>query len=283
MPSSIKSSSKKPSVKSPEKKPNAEITMENLSEKLHSVDSELKIMNSNTTSSLATIFEELKPIRTSLEFLSKQWEEAKGRLQAAENKIISLTKDNLELKDTTTKMREENRDLKLALNNLEQYGRRDCIEIKGVAVQRDECTDALVVGVAKQLGVTITKADISVSHRLKNYNSNSIQQNLSSDQDQSQQQNNSPPTIIAKFISRKTRDQLMKNKHKIDRSKRIYINESLTKENRRIFNICLHFKKNNSYKFIWTQNGKTLLKKDVDSPTIMIANDEDLKKIIPPE
>ena len=118
----------------------------------------------------------------------------------------------------------------------------------------------------KKKGLTLTKADISVSHRL-NYQT---QEHRSCHDLQ-----DLPPKIIAKFISRNIRDNFMKNKNKIKKD-RIYINESLTKENRQKFNNCLQYKKKHQFKYIWTKNGKTLLKKNDESKAIMISNADDL-------
>ena len=54
--------------------------------------------------------------------------------------------------------------------------------------------DDIMLALAKKIDVHITSKDISISHRLHNAN----------------QQNNSP-TIIAKFLSRKIRNQFFDN------------------------------------------------------------------------
>ena len=211
----------------------------------------LKSMNTNSSTSLAKIFEELKEIRKSQQFLSDQYEEAKERLATAENKITQLSKKNNDLTIRTCNLEKNNKLLQMAMNDLQQYSRRDCMEIKGIEYTANESTDEIVVNVAKKMGLTLAKADISVSHRL-NYQA----QEHSSFHDLE----DLPPKIIAKFMSRNVRDNFMKNKNIIKKEDRIYINESLTKENRQIFNNCLRYKKKHQIKYIWTKNGKTLLK-----------------------
>jgi hypothetical protein len=49
------------------------------------------------------------------------------------------------------------------VNEIEQYIRRDCLEIRGVPVLDDEDTGELV---RKVIDVDIEETDISVSHRL---------------------------------------------------------------------------------------------------------------------
>jgi len=80
----------------------------------------------------------------------------------------------------------------------------------------------LVLGVSKLLQVDLSAKDISVSHRL--YPAS---------------ESNRQPTIIARFCSRRIRDAVFTNRHRLrahnkDHPKaRIFINESLTKINRR--------------------------------------------------
>jgi len=93
----------------------------------------------------------------------------------------------------------------------------------------NECTVEIVVNLVKKLGVNITNDDISICHGL------------------------APPTkkhpnpiIIAKFNNQKLRDSIysrwMKLKN-IDRTmsggQTLYINESITKTNKQIFNAAL--------------------------------------------
>ena len=139
---------------------------EDLIKEVKNLDQSLKSMNTNSSTSLAKMFEELKEIRKSQQFLSDQYEEAKERLATAENKITQLSKENDDLTIRTCNLEKDNKLLQMAINDLEQYSRRDCVEIKGYEYTANESTDEIVVNVAKKMGLTLTKADISVSHRL---------------------------------------------------------------------------------------------------------------------
>ena len=76
------------------------------------------------------------------------------------------------------------------VNDLEQYGRRECLEFQGLAWNKNENT--LVLRVSKMVGVDMKAEEISVSHRLS----------PASDK-------NPQPAIIARFCSRKTRDAVL--------------------------------------------------------------------------
>ena len=104
--------------------------MEDLIKEVKNLDQSLKSMNTNNSStSLAMIFEELKEIRKSQQFLSDQYEEAKERLATAENKITQLSKENNNLTIRTCNLEKDNKLLQMAINDLELYSRRDCMEI----------------------------------------------------------------------------------------------------------------------------------------------------------
>jgi len=58
----------------------------------------------------------------------------------------------------------------------------------------------------------------------------------------------------------------------------MFINESLTKTNRRRFNQCLQYRKEKSFKYIWTKQGNTFLRQTEGSPVIAIKTESDLVK-----
>jgi len=72
------------------------------------------------------------------------------------------------------------------------------------------------------------------------------------------------------------RDAIYKNRSILHLQKKVYINESLSKQNKRLFNSCLEYKKANRYKYIWTKNGKTFLKQGDESDVIVIGKERDL-------
>jgi len=153
------------------------------------------------------------------------------------------------------------------INELEQYSRRCCLEFKGIAYEKNENTDQLIVQVANKIGVTLHPSDISISHRMAP--STPTQPN---------------PNIIVKFLSRKVRDNIFSKRIKLKVANaslqpghsKVFINESLTKKNRERFKNCSDFKKKAGYKYIWTKNGLTYLRKDDASQTIIVQNNKDL-------
>lgn len=140
-----------------------------------------------------------------------------------------------------------------AINELEQYSRRDCIEIQGIPYTPDESTDNIVEKVGELTGVDI-KGDISISHRL--------QDKVITRSDGSQFK--CDPAIIVKFTKRSTRDDFYYSRKKLHQQSTsnfgyvrqheqpTFICKTLTATNHKLFNRCLDFKKKLFYKFIWT-------------------------------
>ena len=58
----------------------------------------------------------------------------------------------------------------------------------------------------------------------------------------------------------------------------IFINESLTRTNRKNFSMCRNFKKNNNWEYAWTKQGQTYLEKSDSDNTLKIESIYDLSK-----
>ncbi|CAB4003606.1 Hypothetical predicted protein [Paramuricea clavata] len=139
------------------------------------------------------------------------------------------------------------------LNEIEQYSRRDCIEISGLPQETDEDLNKLVVKIGSLMDVELDERDISISHRLPKSRS------------ENQQENRSAANTSAKIIVKFTR--------------KLYISESLSPRNKQLFKNCLKFKRDQFFRCIWTYNGRIYLRKNSTSPTHAINVVADLEKL----
>lgn len=64
-----------------------------------------------------------------------------------------------------------------------------------------------------------------------------------------------------------------------DTDTNIFINDSLTKLQRKLLNDTKLFKNEKKYKYVWVKNGRILLKKDDESRTITIKSRGDLDDV----
>ena len=93
--------------------------------------------------------------------------------------------------------------------------------------------------------------DISVSHRI------------------SSARDSVDPAIIVKCVRREVRENFYRKRKRLKsvstaelgffKAKKIYIKERLTQRNKELFKDCLKFKKDHSYKFLWTNANKNFL------------------------
>jgi len=249
---------------------------------------------------LAKILDDkLSPLNTRIAELKKSVDEAMNHVEfvnAKYDELLQMMKSSNDerkaLQDENKILQDENKILKATIHSierslesvtranhdLEQYTRRECVEIRGIpvaATPSEEQTNNIVKDVGKLLGVDITENDISVSHRMP--------------QSQERKGKPRPPAIIVKFTRRDVKDNFYRaRKHLKDlttqdlgysEKNKIYLAESLSERNRMLFKDCLKVKKDLEFKFIWTLNGKIFMRKDKDSPVHLIANKEDLQKM----
>ena len=165
--------------------------VKNISVKLDKVS---KSLVDNSTS-LLQLTEEIKELRRSQQFLSEQYEDMKQRLHSKDEEVKVLQAENQDLKLHVRKLEAVTSQTHEEVNDLEQYGRRECLEFQGLAWNKNENTDDLVLRVSKMVGVDLKAEEISVSHRLS----------PASDK-------NPQP---ARFCSRKTRDAVFSQRHRL--------------------------------------------------------------------
>jgi len=120
----------------------------------------------------------------------------KKHLHSTQEEVKTQRIENQDLEDNVRKLQAESGQILENINNLEQYGRHECLEFQGLSCEESENTDQLVIGVSKVLQVDLSAKDISLSRRLSPAS-----------------ETNRQPTIIARFCSRRIRDAVFNNQH----------------------------------------------------------------------
>ena len=245
------------------------------------LDDKLSPLNSR----IAELKKSVDEAMNHIEFVNAKYDEllqmmktSNDERKALQNENKILQDENKILKATIHSIERSLESVTRANHDLEQYTRRECVEIRGIpvaATPSEEQTNNIVKDVGKLLGVDITDNDISVSHRMP--------------QSQERKGKPRPPAVIVKFTRRDVKDNFYRaRKHLKDlttqdlgysEKNKIYLAESLSERNRMLFKDCLKVKKDLEFKFIWTLNGKIFMRKDKDSPVHLIANKEDLQKM----
>ena len=173
-------------------------------------------------------------------------------------------------------LKEELAETKRQLNDLEQYSRRACLNISNIPEGgRAEDTDQLVIDVAKMAGVTLTRADIDVSHRIGTARPGKIR------------------TIVARFAQFSKRQQLFDARRQLrqprsipgsslttDVAQRAFISDNLTKDNQYVMYRARQYKKEGKLHSAWSDVGKMKVRLREAAPTTIIRCLADLLKLV---
>ena len=111
-----------------------------------------------------------------------------------------LTVDIDNLKKSIWKINKQQYETEEQLDDLEQYGRRENLEIHGIPWTKQENTNKIVQKVARELNIKVSESDISTSHRLPLGMLND--------------KNHHPP-IIVRFSNRDKRNEVFRKRHAI--------------------------------------------------------------------
>ena len=154
-----------------------------------------------------------------------------------------------QLTQTCVELKKDNESLKMLIDAQEQYSRRNCLLIHGVAETPRENTDNLVLDIIhNQLGISeqiINKKSLDRSHRLGK---------IKNPDDRSRRNTGRP--IIVKFALYNERNNVFFNKKKLKNSN-VMITENLTKIRHDILKKSLGIL---GKKSCWTIDGKILTK-----------------------
>ena len=240
------------------------------------VDEAIANIKSQFDQELNALKAELLELKTSQAFICNKYD-------LLQEKYNALTKTNKEQEVEISNLKAHSSALKNQcakdeekLDNLEQYGRRQNLEIIGIPQRDDEDTNSIVIEVAKMMGVKVLPEQISTSHRMP------VNPKKNSDQIAN-------PPIIARFTNHDVKNQIYANRKlarsidlrnfSISGTKNIYVNENLTVMRKRLFWQTKQKAKEKGFKFFWTMNGNIFVRKSDDTNIIAIKCDQDLKLI----
>ena len=162
-------------------------------------------------------------------------------------------------------------DIEIAENKLEQYTRRNNIEIQGIPSSvHDNLLEDKVIDIFSQLNITISKSDIEDCHRLGKAN---------------------PKNTIVRFVNRKfcnialeKKKQLMSlNKTELGFKPDValYISENLTPLNQRLAWQCRELKRARLIHSCWSSKGVVKIRRTMNERALSIDSEKDLTVLYP--
>ncbi|XP_046677581.1 uncharacterized protein LOC124365633 [Homalodisca vitripennis] len=236
------------------------ITKEDVFNLVSELRKDLRGVEAGLGKSINTAFEELKETKG---LVSKQGEEMSALLEL----VNKLSTENAALRNKVAM-------LESRMDDIEQYSRRDTIEIHGIPADRGEQIVEVVKTVGRALDLTIDENMISACHRLRN-----------------REGSGKPPGIIVKMTRRMDAEAVLQkrrvkrnlNTHDIGLTASpampIYINESLSPGRRRLLNAAREKKSEKHYTYLWIRGGKILMRKAEGEPVKVVTSLADLDKL----
>ena len=240
----------------------------------HSTLSDIHDILKNLQKSIRSISNEVAELKLSFKNQETELRNAKDALKAA---LVSNNQLRTELQETKKRVKEQEEDIKElydSIDTLEQYSRKNSIEIVGIPENVCENEEA-VLKIAAALNVQVKAEDIDICHRVKRKKS-------------------SP--IIARFISHKVKRALYKNRVQLKNVKmsqlfpsasaaarvasdRIFINENLTVNRRKLVKLANDKKADGLVLGVWTVDGKVFVKTSPEGRPIRIYEEADLDNL----
>ena len=240
----------------------------------HSTLSDIHDILKNLQKSMRSISNEVAELKLSFKNQETELRNTKDALKAA---LVSNNQLRTELQETKKRVKEQEEDIEElydSIDTLEQYSRKNSIEIVGIPENVCENEEA-VLKIEAALNVQVKAEDIDICHRVKRKKS-------------------SP--IIARFISHKVKRALYKNRVQLKNVKmsqlfpsasaaarvasdRIFINENLTVNRRKLVKLANDKKADGLVLGVWTVDGKVFVKTSPEGRPIRIYEEADLDNL----
>ncbi|XP_052755582.1 uncharacterized protein LOC128201753 [Galleria mellonella] len=214
---------------------------------------------------LCKISDKQLEIHTSMEFISKQYEDMKVMIET----LLEEKKENkLYIKS-----------LESRIEKLEKRCRSSTMEIRNVPVLVNETASSLsdvIFTLGKVAQVPIEKTDIKNLFRMQSSGENK--------------------PIIVEFTSDLVKDNLLQSIKQFNRTnkgnflkssdlgipgtaKQVYVSESLTANAKKLFYLTRNFAKSYDYNFAWTSHGNIFVRRRQGDPAMRIGSEEDLQNL----
>ncbi|KAK5643232.1 hypothetical protein RI129_007077 [Pyrocoelia pectoralis] len=235
---------------------------------LCTVDNKLDIVISqlnNMKSDIDSLRSEQKNLTESLNYCHQLVNDNSGKINCLDKKVNDGLSDIETLRTANVQLTKAFKQVSAELADLQQYTRKNCLNIHGIPKGNDENLLNIIGKIATCIGFPLHKDMIGNCHRLPSRNGD----------------NNAP--IIVKFVKYTDKDNfliLKRAKGKITLSGTglgssnsvVYINESMSPKNSLIFKKAKSLQKENKLKFVWFRNGRVFIKYNENTEPMVITD-----------
>ena len=116
--------------------------------------------------SLLDLKKRFDEIEKSQNFILKKYDTVVSTIKDVKEHNEGVKSQIKEIKEDINKLGNERFNVEVKLDELEQYARRDCLEITGIPVVPNDSPALLVKEMSEIMGVNLNENDISIAHRL---------------------------------------------------------------------------------------------------------------------
>ena len=163
------------------------------------------------------------------------------------------------------------------VNELEQYSRKQCINVNGVPEKQNENVAQLVLEIARAAGAELSPSDVDAAHRV------------------GRPRDGKHRAIIVRFVSFTARQRVYDRRRELrdltaERGpqsflttaelKNVFISDSLTKRNEETMHNARQLKKERKIWAAWTDNGKMKIKLEKNAPTKIIRSTQNMRDLV---
>lgn len=210
---------------------------------------------------------ELSQVKGTCESTGAKLEEYGSRLSDLELKVTELEK----FQESINCLQTDIAKIKFEFASQHQRSRLNNVEIKGVPLKKDENLFSIFDSISRKINYNCPKTQINYISRVPIYNS-------------------SEKLIIVSFLNRyikedfiaaarANRDLSAPDIGYQGSSNRIYINDHLSVEHKKLLSRVKAVAKEKSYEYVWVKHGKIHVLKNQSSKLVIIRKDADLNKI----
>lgn len=199
-------------------------------------------------------------IEASIQLLSDKYDEILEKSDSQGTEIAALRKRVERLESETSPNTQE---VKAQLNELEQYSRRQNIEIHGMQKEENENLLDKMNCLARTLELPeLSDSDLHSLHRLH-------------------PRAGKMPVVIARFQSVMLKEQWMQSRSRLrEKAPGLRIFDNLTAMNKRLLWLAQTKGKEMKYRFVWQRNGHVFARKNSGDSVIRICQESDLANMV---
>ena len=190
----------------------------------------------NASSKLATAIKTGPRLKYIVAGLQNDLREYQNQQKVISGDLVQLAAENARSKDEVQRLHGANTYLENGLHDLQQYSRRNNLEISGLQECKDSGEEeAKLLEFFHELGVTIEAGEIEACHRIPT------------------KRKGKKKPLILRFANRRKRDKIFAAR-KQTTSRNLFVNEHLSPHNRWLYTLALEVKRKSGYRFLRTSN-----------------------------